>query len=264
MDLRGKRALITGASSGIGEAIARQLAARGMDLCLVARRAERLQALAADLSARHGVKVSSLSQDLAAPGAALHLFQATEGRGEAIDVLVNNAGCGLQAPLIDVPWEKTAAMIRVNVEALTELSFRFGRAMSDRRRGWILNIASIGAFAPAPTMAVYGATKAYVRSFSEALAFELRGAGVRVCTVSPGLVFTEFHEVAGQHVRPGTRIFGMSADRLARIALRSLFSGRWSVVAGLPNQIATFLMKLAPRRLATAGAAFTIAGGRGR
>jgi short-subunit dehydrogenase len=261
VELKGKRALITGASSGIGEAIARRLAARGLDLCLVARRAARLDALAAELARAHSVKARVLARDLCAPDAAQRLFQDTEGQGEPIDVLVNNAGFGVQAPLLDAPWEKTSGMIHLNMEVLTELSYRFGRAMRERRQGWILNIASIGAYAPVPTMAVYGATKAYVRSFSEALALELRRDGVRVCTVSPGLTFTEFHAVAGQHIRPGTRMFGMSADRLARIALGALFAGRWSVVAGLSNQIATFLMKLVPRRLATAAAAMSISGG---
>jgi hypothetical protein len=263
MDLHGQRALITGASSGIGQSIARQLAARGMEVYLVARRVERLERLAAELTALHGVKARPIAQDLCAAGAVLRVFEETEGRGEAIDVLVNNAGFGVQAPLVDTPWEKTAGMIRLNMEVLTELSYRFGRAMRGRRRGWILNIASIGAYAPVPTMAVYSATKAYVRSFSEALTHELRGAGVRVCTVSPGLTFTEFHAVAGQHFPSFVRLFGMSSDRLARIALRSLFAGRWSVVAGLPNRLTAFLMELAPRRLVTAAAARTIATGGG-
>jgi short-subunit dehydrogenase len=196
-DLTGKTALVTGASSGIGEAIARQLAARGADVILVARRRDKLEALAGAIRAGHRVRADVVAMDLGEAGSAERLFEATEGAGRAVDVLVNNAGFGVHDRFADIAWERTASQLQLNIVSLTELTHRFVRAMLERRRGWILNVASVGAYMPVPSYATYAAGKAYVRNFTEALAFELRGTPVHVCCLNPGATATELMDVAG-------------------------------------------------------------------
>lgn len=254
-DLTGRTALVTGASSGIGEATARQLAARGADVILVARRRDKLEALADRLRAAHGVRADVVAMDLGEPGAPGQLFDATEGAGRTVDVLVNNAGFGVHERFADIAWERTASQLQLNIVSLTELTHRFVRAMLERRRGWILNVASVGAYMPVPSYATYAAGKAYVRNFSEALAFELRGTPVHVCCLNPGATATEFMDVAGHEVPSFGRFALMSADRCARIGLRALFAGRRNVVAGWSNVLAMFLTRLLPRRAMTRAAA---------
>jgi hypothetical protein len=251
--LTGKTALVTGASSGIGEAMARELAARGAGLVLVARRAERLEALARELAEHHpGLAMRVLPLDLAAPGAAGRLFQETEGAGQRIDLLINNAGVGTNNTFLEIPWDKTAQQIQLNLVALTELTYRFGQAMRQRRAGYILNVASIGAYAPCPWFATYAAGKAYVRSFTLALAAELAGTGVRVCCLCPGSTESEFHAGAGQSLPALVGPFTMSARRCARIGLRAVLSGRREIVSGWLNSLGMFLLRFVPTRLATA------------
>jgi len=248
MDLRGTTALVTGASSGIGESMARQLAAAGADVVLTARRRDRLEALAAALREAHGVRVDVVALDLSEPGAAERLFAATEGQGRAVDVLVNNAGFGTQESFADIPWERTAEQIQLNVVALTELTHRFVQAMLARDRGWVLNVASIGAYMPVPSYATYAAGKAYVRNFTEALAHELRRTHVRVCCLCPGGTATEFLQVAGQELPRIFELALMSPERCARIGLRALFAGRRNVVAGWSNTLMMFALRFLPRR----------------
>jgi short-subunit dehydrogenase len=257
--IKGLRALVTGASSGIGEQLARQLAARGANLVLVARRADRLEKLATELRAQHGVEATVEALDLSTPDAAATLFQRTEGAGRAIDVLVNNAGFAAQAPFLSVPWERSRDMLVVDVVALTELTRRFSEAMAARGHGWVLNVASIGAYMPVPTFAVYAAGKAYVRNFSEALAHELAPRGVRVCCLCPGGTATEFFQVAGQTLPGYYKIMIMSPERCARIGLAALFGWRRNVVAGLAYKAMMFLLRLVPRRLMVSLAALTMA-----
>ncbi|MHB8875251.1 MAG: SDR family NAD(P)-dependent oxidoreductase, partial [Myxococcaceae bacterium] len=157
MNLKGRTALVTGASSGIGEHLARQLAARGANLVITARRADRLEKLAAELRAAHPVTVEVIALDLSEPSAPSRLFEATEGAGRPIDVLANNAGFGTQADFLAIPWEKSRGELSVNVVALTELTFRYAQAMKARGVGWVLNVASIGAYLPIPTFATYAA-----------------------------------------------------------------------------------------------------------
>jgi hypothetical protein len=250
-------ALVTGASSGIGEAMARQLAGRGADVILTARRRERLDALAADLREAHGVRVDVVALDLGTPGAAEELFARTEGEGRPVDILVNNAGAGVHDRFADIGWDRTASQLQLNIVSLTELTHRFVRAMLARRRGWILNVASVGAYMPVPSYATYAAGKAYVRNFTEALAFELRGTPVHVCCLNPGATATEFMNVAGHEVPRGASFALMSSERCARIGLRALFAGRRNVVAGWSNAAAVFLFRFLPRAaLARLGALF--------
>lgn len=246
-DLTGKTALVTGASSGIGEAIARQLAERGADVILVARRRDKLEALAGRIRAASGVRADVVTMDLGEAGSAEKLFAATEGAGRAVDVLVNNAGFGVHERFADIAWERTASQLQLNVVSLTELTHRFVRVMLERRRGWILNVASVGAYMPVPSYATYAAGKAYVRNFTEALAFELRGTPVHVCCLNPGATATEFMDVAGHEVPSFGRFALMSAERCARIGLRALFAGRRNVVAGWSNVFAMFLMRFLSR-----------------
>lgn len=244
-ELRGRTALVTGASSGLGASFAEQLAALGADLVITARREDRLRDLAARLEAAHRVAVTVIPLDLAGPGAAEQLFAATEGRDRPVHVLVNNAGFGTLAPFVDVPIETTRSELQLNVVALTDLCRLFAHAMADRGDGHVLNVASFAAWTPVPFFATYAAGKAYVRHLSEALAEELRDRGVRVCALCPGAVDTEFWD------RAGPRAPGPSAgpDEVARAGLDALFRGRASVLPGWINKLQAWFMALLPRRL---------------
>jgi len=240
------RALVTGASSGIGTAFARALRARGERLVLVARRRDRLERLAADLGGEAHAAV--VAQDLAAPGAAARLLAEVRARGFAVDLLVNNAGLGHTSRFHTQPDEVVRGMVDLNVRALTELTRAFLPEMVTRRRGRIVNVASNAAFQPIPYMAVYAATKAYVLSFTEALASELRGTGVQVQALCPGITATEFLDVAATH--RGllvTRMPMMSAEDVVASSLRGLDRGRLRVIAGLPNRILAAVQSFVPR-----------------
>lgn len=242
------RALVTGASSGIGTAFARALHARGERLVLVARRKERLDRLAAELGGDARAAVVAL--DLTAPGAPERLAAEMGDRGYAVDLLVNSAGLGHTSPFHRQPLEVVRAMIDLNVRALTGLTREFLPGMLARGRGRIVNVASNAAFQPIAFMSVYAASKAYVLSFTEALATELRGTGVRVQALCPGITATEFLEVAETH--PGllvTRLPTMTADEVVASSLRGLDRGRLRVVAGWPNRILASVQSLAPRAL---------------
>ncbi len=249
LELKGMRAIVTGASSGIGERMAVQLAARGVHLVITARRTERLEKLAADLREQHKVEVDVLSLDLGRADAPMELFSRTEGAGKPVDILLNNAGFGTQDAFVEIPWERVREQLQLNVVSLTELTQRFLQPMLARGRGWILNVASIGAYMPVPDYATYAAGKAYVRNFTEALAHELRRTPVRVCCLNPGGTATEFMAVAGQELPDALKLTLMSADRCARIGLRALFGGRRNIVAGFMNSIGMWLLRFTPRRL---------------
>jgi short-subunit dehydrogenase len=257
-DLAGRTALVTGASSGLGTAFARLLAARGADLVITARREANLTALAEELRAAHGIGVTTIVLDLAEPGSAARLFAETEGAGRAVDVLINNAGGGIHRNFVDIPWEETARQIQLNVTSLTELTWRFARAMVGRGRGWVLNVSSIGAYTPSPTYATYSAGKAYVRDFSEAVAYELKDTPVRVCSLCPGLTRTEFHQAARHTPSAWVAATSMSAESVAAIGLRAVFAGRRNVVAGWLNKAVAQSMRLTPRPVMTWSAALSM------
>ena len=259
-----RRALVTGASSGIGSAFARALRARGEKLVLVARRRDRLERLAAELGGDGSAAVVSL--DLTSAGAAERLATEVGGRGFAVDLLVNNAGMGHTSPFERQPPAVVRGMIDLNVRVLTELTRVFLPGMVARGRGGIVNVASNAAFQPIAYMSVYAATKAYVLSFTEALATELTGTGVRVQALCPGITATEFLDVAGTH--RGllvTRLPTMTAEEVVAASLRGLDRGRLRVVVGLPNRILAALQALAPRALVRRVAAelYRPRGGRG-
>jgi short-subunit dehydrogenase len=190
--------LITGASSGIGLALARLFADRECHLILVARDQQRLNRLAAELNAQKDCQVTVIAQDLAQSGGAQAVFTAVAGSNWVVDILVNNAGAGRSGRVIDADPGDNAAMVELNITALTELSRLFATAMVQRGSGQILNVASTGAYQPGPYTAVYYAAKAYIRSFSLALANELQGTGVSVSILCPGATATEFSRRAGK------------------------------------------------------------------
>lgn len=247
--LGGKRALVTGASSGIGAALARELAALGASLVITARREDRLSALADELRSAHGVEVDVEAADLADSAAPEKLHAATEGAGKSVDILVNNAGLGAYSQFIDAPWERHSTVIGVNITALSELCRLFAPHMAARGHGHIMNVGSLSAWMPIPGFAVYAASKVYVRNFSEALDYELSAKGVRVIVVNPGGTATEFMEAADQQIKKAGEWTLMSSERCARIAVRKMLAGRRSVITGVFNTVAMFLLRFLPRRL---------------
>lgn len=248
-EYRGRWALATGASAGIGETFARKLAERGMHLALSARREHRLRDLADELRERHGVETAVLPADLAEPGAAPRLWRAAS-EGRAIHLLVNNAGFGARGRFDEIPLERQLEMLRLNCAAPMELAWLALRDMRPRGEGAILNVASIAAYQPVPHLAVYAAGKAFLLSLSEALWAESRDAGVRVLALSPGRTPTEFQAVAGTGTAEGA--FGYrTPEQVVDAALRALERGAASVVPGLENRLAAALVRLIPRSALT-------------
>jgi short-subunit dehydrogenase len=241
-------ALVTGASSGIGEAFARSLHRRGDRLVLVARRRDRLEALAHEL----GGETFPLVADLSAPGAAERVVRSVAQRGLAIDLLINNAGLGHSGPFESQPPDSVRAIVDVNMRALVELTRAVIPGMRSRGRGRIVNVASNAAFQPVPFMTLYAASKAFVLSFTEGLAGELRGSGISLQALCPGITETEFLDVAGTHsgllVR---RMPLLSAAEVVASSLRGLERDRLRVIVGWPNRVLAFaVQRLAPRALA--------------
>ena len=250
--LRGKRALVTGASSGLGADFARNLAGRGCHLVLTARREEQLRTLADELTQRHQVEVSVVPLDLAAPDAPQRLYDGLRAAGQTVDVLVNNAGLGIYGSFLDIPWERERAMLELDILALVHLTKLFARDMVARRGGHILQVASIGAYQPSPTYATYSAAKSFVLYFGEALAYELRGTGVTCTVLSPGVTATEFLQVAGQTPSLYQRTTMMSSPQVVDIGVEAMLKGRPSVVAGRMNGLMAFSTRLIPRQWAAA------------
>ncbi len=245
---RGMTALITGASSGIGEAFSQALAARGINLVLVARSTPRLAALAAHLIERYGVQATAIASDLSLPTAAATVAQAIAQRGLSIDILVNNAGFGNQGHFETIPMQRDSEQIEVDVAAVVALTHTFAPAMLAQRRGAIINVASLAAFQPVPYMAVYGASKAFVLSFSQALAEEFGRQGVLVLALCPGATETGFFSVAGEVWGSGRR---RTPQQVVATALRAVARNQTVAVDGRANAIMAQLSRLAPSRLAT-------------
>lgn len=243
------RALVTGASSGIGEAFARELAARGADLIVVARRKERLDALASELSARHAVQVDVAEADLTSETD----LAGVEGlvRDAGLDLLVNNAGIGSEGAFHESDGSVQTAILRLNVEALLRLTHAVLPGMVERGRGAVINVSSGMAFLGAPSYATYAASKAFVNSFSEAISEELRDTGVRVQALCPGLIRTEFQERAGVDSSRFPSLVWMEPGDVVGESLAALERDSVVCVPGLGYRIVTGLTGLVPRAFAT-------------
>ena len=243
-----RAALVTGASRGIGKAFAQQLAALGIDLVLVSRSEELLCSLAGELSSRHGVQVHVIAADLSEPSAAASLCRKVEELGVEIDLLVNNAGYSKMGEFTAMGYDVQADMVRLNVNTLMELTHLFLPAMRRRDRGGVINVASNAAFQPVPRMAVYAATKAFVLSFSEAVAEEVSGDGVRVMALCPGATDTDFWNVAGTWEERRTSMPG--PDKVVAAGLRAFERGRSFFVPGFVNRVVAFFSRrMLPRWL---------------
>ena len=240
--------LISGASAGIGAELARVFAAHGHELVLVARRAERLAALADTIAASGRPRPSVIAADLERRDAVAGIAAELKARDLEPANVVNNAGFGLLGPAAALDRDGQLAMIDLNVRALTELSLAFIDSLASHRGG-ILNVASLAAFMPGPGMAIYYATKAYVLSFSEALHQELADRGIRVTALCPGPVPTEFQARAGIGARGMSGVLTLSAERVAQIGYDGFVRGQRVVVAGAGNQIVAALMRLTPNRI---------------
>ena len=245
--------LVTGASSGIGDAFARALAARGHDLVLVARRADRLHALAARLREEHGARVHVMPADLSDPMAPLQLAGALQREGLAVDWLVNNAGYGVPGTFEASDWSVHADFLQVLLNAPTELAWRLLPGMRERGYGRIVNVASLAGLVPGSAgHTLYAATKAYLIKFSQSLALENRHLGVHVCALCPGFTWSEFHDVTGTRALVGKlpRFMWQDAAAVVREGIEAVERGTAVHVTGRTNRVIKALAKLMPDRLA--------------
>ena len=246
-DLAGKCALVTGASSGLGVDFARELAAHGARLVIVARRDDLLKMVQQEIKERHGVEVMTVALDLSAPDAPQELYDLLKQQHVQVDILVNNAGFGLYGLELEIPWERTRDMLQLDIVALTHLTKLFARDMVKRGSGYLLQVASIGAYQPSPTYAAYSAAKAYVLSYSDALNFELRGTGVSCTALSPGYTETAFLSVSGQKPNIFHRMTAMTPSAVARIGVKAMLKRSYSVVPGWVNKLLAFSTRFTAR-----------------
>lgn len=255
-------ALVKGASSGIGLAFAKLLSQEGHDLVLVARRGGKLLQLAEELRAKCGVTVTVIPADLGQPDGVTSVVAALTAKGIDIDLLVNNAGLGTNGPFAETPWEKSRNLLAVNIAAPTELAARLLPRMIARKRGQVLNVASTAAFLPGPRMATYYASKAYILNWSEAIAHELRGAGVVVTALCPGPTQSEFFTAAKMTDVPLAKTRNLpTAEAVASQGLAAIRAGKRMVIQGFVNRLLNFSLRFVPRSVPTAIAAKLNKGG---
>ncbi len=251
-DFKSKWALITGASAGIGVALARELAAHGAKLILTARRRERLDALAAELAAAHNTESRIVVADLNDAAAPQQIYDATEGAGIAVDIFINNAGLGHYGEFYKLEPEQEYSMVRVNCEAVVRLSRLLIPRMVERRRGWMLVVASTASFQPIPYNAVYAATKAFDRFFALALAAEVEQFGIKITALCPSTTETEFFDISGGG-GVFRRLAGLqSADEVARKAVVALARGRRAIVPNFKGAFGAFMVRFIPTTRITA------------
>lgn len=246
---RRRTALVTGASSGIGEAFAEEFGRRGYDLVLTARREDRLKALASRLKERYGAVVRVMPCDLSEPGAVRRLADALVAEGVTVDALVNNAGYGVPGRYLRSSWETHQAFLQVMTMAVAELTYRLLPGMVERRFGRIINVASLAGLVPASAgHTLYGAAKILVVRFSEALALEVDGQGVHVCALCPGFTYSEFHDVNGMRARVSRMpsFLWMDAVRVAREGYEAVEAGKSLHVPGKVNQAIAALARVLP------------------
>ena len=241
-------ALVTGASAGIGESFARLLAGEGHDLILVARREDRLRALADELSATHGVRSEIIAVDLTDPAAPLDVMAGVEAFGLQVDVLINNAGLSGKGRFAETPWENLAGELQVMVTAVTELAWRVLPAMKACGWGRIVNVSSVAAFAPPGASLLYTGIKSYVLNMSQALDMELKPQGIHVTALCPGFTRSEFHDVMGTRdtMNKFPQFVWQSADEVARAGYEAVMKGRPVCVPGLVNKLTVGALKPLP------------------
>jgi hypothetical protein len=244
---KGKWALVTGGSSGIGVALAKQLAAEGTHLVLTARRRERLEELAQSLQKSHGIRTEVFAADLARPEAPQEIYDFTKEKGLEIDLLINDAGFGQYGELTAVETQRLLDMVQVNCAAVVHLTRLYLADMVARRRGDVLILASTASFQAVPYLTTYAATKAFDLLFAEGLAEEMKPYGIRVCALCPGSTQSEFHVVAGQEKFTG-RYAQETAEKVARTGLQALAEGKSYVISGVGNYWGAQMQRLVPRR----------------
>jgi uncharacterized protein len=247
-DFKGKWALVTGASAGIGAALARELAGHGAKLILTARRKERLESLAAELSAK-GTEVRIVVADLNDPAAPQQIYDATEGAGLTVDILMNNAGLGLYGPHTQSDLAQEMSQIRVNCEAVVRLSRLFVPPMVERKRGWVMILASTASFQPVPYLSTYAATKAFDRFFALGLAAEVARFGVKVTALCPGPTESEFFDVAGASIFKARGY--QSAEEVVRLGIAALARGQRTIIPYFSGRFTAFLVRFLPVGLIT-------------
>lgn len=240
-------AVVTGASQGIGEQLARVLAKKGYSLILVSRNLAKLSALAEELSKKDGIKIHCVDCDLSNEAGVGRLIRFCSDYQSEIEVLVNNAGFGDLGDFYKQKWDVFKEMLGLNVDAVTQLSHFFAGHFKEKKRGYILNVASTAAFQPDPFFAVYGASKAYVLSLSEALREELAPHQVQVSVLCPGPTDTPFHRRAGTHQSPFVMRSMTSVEQVAREGIEGLFGGKTVIIPGLLNRILIFTIRVSPR-----------------
>lgn len=246
---KAKWAVVTGASAGVGKALATELAAGGANLVLTARRVERLEQLAASLRAQHGIRAEVCRADLAKPQGPQEVFDFCRQKHIDADILINNAGFGRYGEFRGADLARLLDMVQVNCAAVVALTRLFLPAMVERRRGYVLIVASTAGFQAVPYLTTYGATKGFDLLFAEGLAEEMRPYGVRVCVLCPGSTESEFAQVAGQPER--TVRVQETAEKVARTGLRALAAGKHCVISGMSNRLGMEVQRLLPRRLVT-------------
>jgi hypothetical protein len=246
-DFRNRWALVTGASAGIGTALARELASHGAKLILTARRRDRLDALAAELAAK-GAEVRTVVADLGDPAAPQQIYDATEGAGIAVDILIENAGLGQYGAFYSNPIDQELNQVRVNCEAVVSIARRFVPRMAERRRGWVLITASTASFQPVPYITTYAATKAFDRFFALGLAQEVARFGVKVTALCPGSTESEFFDVARAHALKRNV---QSAEDVARIGIAGLARGQRTVIPYASGRFTALLVRFLPVGLIT-------------
>lgn len=247
-DFNGKWALVTGSSAGIGVALARELAGHGAKLILTARRRKRLETLAAELAAK-GTEVRIVAADLNDPAAPQQIYDATEGAGLTVDILINNAGLGQYGAFSESPIDQELSQVRVNCEAVVRLTRLFLPQMVERRRGWVLIVASTASYQPLPYLTTYAATKVFDRFFAQGLAEEVVRFGVKVTALCPGPTESEFFQVARtKSIFPGGR---QSAQEVARLGIAALARGRRTIIPNFGSSFFAFLTRFLPIGLIT-------------
>lgn len=246
--ITGRWALVTGGSSGLGVDFARDLASRGCNLILVARREQRLMEVQSEITKDYGVEAEVIVKDLVPRDAPIELYAEVKNRGLEVDILVNNAGFGLFGDFMDIDWEREREMLYLDMITLTHLTKLFAKEMIRRNFGYILQVSSIGAYQPTPTYATYSAAKSYVLNFGEALNHELRHTNVSCTVVSPGITDTEFLEVSGQKPSLYQRLMMMESGTVARRGIDALIKRKSSVVPGWINKITVFSLRFLPRK----------------